>query len=270
MNILEQIVMHKKEEIRKDKKQYPLQFFIDLVAGEISPTRDFLKCIDNSTHIAVIAELKFASPSRGTINKKEHLENITQIYDKGGAKAISVLTERKFFLGEPSNIRKVKNISKLPVLRKDFIIDEYQIYQSRCLGADAILLIANLLGIDQLRHFQQLARSLDMDCVVEVHNREELDRALEAEPKIIGINNRNLEDFLVNLSTTIQLSHLIPRKCLLVSESGIRNRQDMEQLKPYGIDAVLVGESLMAASDTQKALEELSGILKNKKKRRKK
>ncbi len=270
MNILDKIVIHKKEEIKRGKKQYPLQFFLDLIAGGAPPTRDFSGCLNNSVHIAVIAELKFASPSRGVINKRENLTKIIQNYETGGAQALSVLTEGKFFQGEPDDIRKVKKISNLPILRKDFIIDEYQVYQSCCLGADAILLIANLLSTEQLSYFQDIALSLAMDCIVEVHNREELDRALETEPKMIGINNRNLEDFSVNLSTTIQLSHLIPRECLLISESGIRNRQDMEQLKPYGIDAVLVGETLMASSDPQKALEELSGILKNKKKRRKK
>lgn len=270
MNILDKIVIHKKEGIKRCKKQYPLQFFLDLIAGGAPPVRDFSGCLNQSVHIAVIAELKFASPSRGVINKKENIEKIVQTYDTGGAAAISVVTEREFFQGDPDDIRKVKRISNLPILRKDFIIDEYQIYQSRCLGADAILLIASLLEPSQLNHFQEIADSLDMDCIVEVHNREELDRALEIEPRIIGINNRNLEDFSVDLSTTIQLSHLIPRECLVISESGIRNCQDMEQLKPCGIDAVLVGETLMAASDPQKALEGLSGILKNKKKRRRK
>ena len=268
MNILDKIVVHKKEEIKRGKKQYPLQFFLDLIAGGTPPTRDFSGCLKQSAHIAVIAELKFASPSRGVINKRENLVKIIQTYETGGAKALSVLTEGKFFQGEPDDIHKVKKISSLPILRKDFIIDEYQVYQSRCLGADAILLIANLLSTEKLSYFQDIALSLAMDCVVEVHNSKELDRALGIKPKIIGINNRNLEDFSVNLFTTIQLSHLIPRDCLLISESGIRNLLDIEQLKSYGIDAVLVGETLMAASDPQKELEELSGILKNKKIRR--
>ncbi len=268
MNILDQIVMHKKEEIKRDKKQYPLQFFRDLLAGETSPTRNFWACIESSTHIAVIAELKFASPSRGIINKKENLEKIIRTYDTGGAKAISVLTERKFFLGESTDIRKVKKISKLPVLRKDFIIDEYQIYQSRGLGADAILLIASLLDISQLCHFQELAHSLAIDCVFEIHNERELEQILEAEPKIIGVNNRNLEDFSVDLSTIGRLNHLIPRDCLLVCESGIRTRQDVKKLSQYGIDAVLVGETLMTAPDRKKLLKELSGVLKRKKRKK--
>ncbi len=268
MNILDQIVMHKKEEIKRDKKQYPLQFFRDLLAGETSPTRNFWACIESSAHIAVIAELKFASPSRGIINKKENLEKIIRTYDTGGAKAISVLTERKFFLGESTDIRKVKKISKLPVLRKDFIIDEYQIYQSRGLGADAILLIASLLNISQLCHFQKLAHSLAIDCVFEVHNERELEQILEAEPKIIGVNNRNLEDFSVDLSTIGRLNPLIPQDCLLVCESGIRTRQDVKKLSHFGIDAVLVGETLMTALDRKKSLKELSGVLKRKKRKK--
>ena len=249
MNILDQIVTHKREEIERDKKQYPLQFFRDLLAGEIFPTRDFWTSIESSAHVAVIAELKFASPSRGIINKKENLEKIIQTYDTGGAKAISVLTERKFFFGDSADIRKVKKISTLPVLRKDFIIDEYQIYQSRCLGADAILLIASLLDTPQLRHFQEVAHSLAIDCIFEVHNERELEQILEAEPKIIGVNNRNLEDFSVDLSTVGRLNPLIPGDCLLICESGIRTRQDVKKLSHYGIDAILVGETFMTAPD---------------------
>ncbi len=269
MSILDDIVAYKKEELKQDKKQYPLQFFLDLIAGGISATRNFSGSLSQTAHIAVIAELKFASPSRGILNKRENLAKIIESYETGGAQAISVLTERDFFQGETDDIRKVKRISSLPVLRKDFIIEEYQIYQSRCLGADAILLIARLLNKEQLLHFQEIACSLAMDCVVEVHNKEELERVIETKAKIIGINNRNLEDFSIDLSTTMQLAPLIPRECLLISESGIGKRQDVKKLSQYGIDAVLVGESLVAASQPRKVLKDLSGILKNKKKRRK-
>ena len=268
MNILQQIVKLKKEEISKDKQQYPLPFFIDLMAKGAPPTRDFFGSLSESTCVAVIAELKFASPSRGIINQRENLVKIIQSYDTGGARAISVLTEGNFFRGEAEDIPKIKKISPLPVLRKDFIIEEYQIYQSRFLGADAVLLIASLLKTAQLRNFQEIAASLGMDCLVEVHNKEELARALEAESKIIGINNRQLEDFSVNLSTTRQLSKLVPLECLLISESGISSSKDIEQLNQSGIDAVLVGETLMTASDPQKVLEELSRVPKIKKPKR--
>jgi len=269
MSILDDIVEYKKEEIKQDKKQYPLQFFLDLVSGGIPPTGDFLGSIDRSAHIALIAELKFASPSRGVIKQRENLEKIIKSYHHGGATAISVLTDDHFFQGEPDDIRKVKKISGLPILRKDFIIEEYQIYKSRCLGADAILLITSLLDISQLAHFQEVANSLAMDCLFEVHNEKELEQALAIGPKIIGINNRNLEDFSVDLSNSIKLSQFIPQDCLLVSESGIKSRRDIEELNKYGIDAVLIGETLMANSNPKDILKDLTNILKRKKKRRK-
>ncbi len=263
MSILDKIIIQKREEIKQDKQQYPLQFFLDVIAGEdISPTRDFFRYLDKPSHISVIAELKFASPSSGTINKKENLGTIIGNYTTGGAAAISVLTEKYFFQGDPNNIRKVKRITSLPVLRKDFIIDEYQIYQSRCLGADAILLIASLLRPPLLNHFQKIAWSLNLDCVVEVHDIEELNMALENKSNIIGVNNRNLENFSIDLSKTGQLSRFIPRNCLLISESGIRNRQDIEKLSIYGIDAVLIGEALMSDHNPENMLKDLSGVPK--------
>ena len=269
MSILDDIVAYKKEEIKQDKKQYPLQFFMDLVSGEIPPTRDFFARLADSAYLALITELKFASPSRGVINQRENLGKIIKSYNQSGAAAISVLTDDHFFQGELDDIQKVKKISKLPILRKDFIIDEYQIYQSRCLGADAILLIASLLDISQLAYFQEIANSLTMDCLIEVHNKKELEQALAIEVKMIGINNRNLDDFSVDLSNTIKLSQFIPQDCLLVSESGIRSRQDIEKLNKYEIDAVLIGEALMTDSDPRDILKDLTNILKRKKKRRK-
>ncbi|MCJ7691144.1 MAG: indole-3-glycerol phosphate synthase TrpC [Clostridiaceae bacterium] len=264
MNILDKIVINKQKEIKWDKKNFPLQFLLDLIAEGLPSTRDFFGCLNNSSNISIIAELKFTSPSRGVINKERKLEEIIRAYTVGGAAAISVLTERNFFQGDPDNIRKVKKITTLPVLRKDFILDKYQIYQSRCLGADAILLIASLLDKSTLMRFQKIASSLGMDCLVEVHNIGELNKTLAAKSNIIGINNRNLDDFSIDLSTTGKLSHLIPRDCLLISESGIKKYLDLEKLSFYGIDAVLIGEALMSADNPENKLKGLLGVLKRK------
>jgi len=270
MNILDKIIINKQKEIKRDKENYPLQSLIDVIKEGLPPTRNFFKCLSSYSNVSIIAELKFASPSRGVINKKRKLEEIIRAYTSGGVAAISVLTERKFFQGDPDNIRKVKKITNLPVLRKDFIIDEYQIYQSRCFGADAILLLANLLDQSSLNYFQKIARSLGMDCVVEVHSIDELKKAWGTESNIIGINNRNLANFSIDLCTTIKLSqsNLIPKDCLLISESGIKNREDIKELSFYGIDAVLIGEALMSADDLNNKLKELVGVPRRNKKRK--
>jgi indole-3-glycerol phosphate synthase len=264
MNILDKIVINKQKEIKGDKKNFPLQFLLDLIAEGLPSTRDFFGCLNNSSNISIIAELKFASPSRGVINKERKLEEIIRAYTVCGAAAISVLTERNFFQGDPDNIRKVKKISTLPVLRKDFILDKYQIYQSRCLGADAILLIARLLDEPTLVRFQKIASSLGLDCLVEVHSKEELIKAAEAGSKIIGINNRNLMDFSVNLSVTARLSSLVPQDSLLVSESGIKYHEDIRRLSLCGIDAILIGEALMTTNNPGDKLRKLTGVEKRK------
>ncbi|MDD5014703.1 MAG: indole-3-glycerol phosphate synthase TrpC [Atribacterota bacterium] len=268
MNILDNIIIQKQEEIKQDKKQFPLEFLVDLTKKGLKPTRNFFSCLNSGSYVSIIAELKFASPSRGLIGKEESLEKIIEAYTNGGAAAISVLTEKNFFQGHPGNIQKVKKITRMPILRKDFIFDEYQIYQSRCLGADAILLIASLLDQSLLSYFQKITRSLNMDCLVEVHNIDELYKVLETKPNIIGINNRNLENFSIDLSRTGELSHLIPKDCLLISESGIKNHQDIEELSFYGIDAVLVGEALMSTNNPSKKLKELMGVVKKNGKRK--
>lgn len=265
MNILKEIVKQKQEEIGKDKKNFPFESLIRLIDEGLPPTRGFSQKLHASPTVSVIAELKFASPSRGIISDKEkNLEKIIQIYTTNGASAISVLTERNFFKGDPDYIRQAKRVTDLPILQKDFILDEYQIFQSRCLGADAILLIAHLLDELTLVRFQKIASSLGLDCLVEVHNKEEVIKAITAGSKIIGINNRNLMDFSIDLSVTARLSSLVPQDCLLISESGIRYREDIRRLSLYGIDAILVGEVLMTAHNPGGELQKLIGIGKKK------
>ncbi len=265
MKMLKEIVKQKQEEIAQDKKNFPLKFLLQLIEEGLPPTRGFFQRLNSSPNVSVIAELKFASPSKGIISdKKKNLEKIIQIYTANGASAISVLTEKFFFKGDPDYIRQAKRVTDLPILRKDFILGEYQIFQSRCLGADAILLLASLLDESTLMRFQKIASSLGMDCLVEVHNIGELNKALAAKSNIIGINNRNLDDFSIDLSITSKLSYLIPKNCLFISESGIRNRQDIEKLSFYGVDAVLIGEALMSADDPKNKLKGLAGVLKRK------
>lgn len=263
-NIIAEIVEYKLKEIEQDKKNFPLPYLFQLIRQGIPPTRGFFYNLKSSSTIKVIGELKFASPSRGIISKKDNLKRIIQTYTDNRIAAISVLTERKFFKGDSDYIRQVKRLTDLPVLRKDFILDEYQIYQSLCLGADALLLIASLLDEVSLMRFQKIANSLEMDCLVEVHNKEELGKALASGAKIIGINNRSLKDFSVNLSTTAQLAPLVPRDCVLVSESGIKDRKDIEELSHWGVDVVLIGETFMITDNLREKLKQLTGVKKRR------
>lgn len=210
-----------------------------------------------SDHLAVIAEVKKASPSKGVIATSFDPLAIAKEYETGGASALSVLTEPTRFLGDDAYLANIGEIVPLPLLRKDFIITAYQILESRILGASAILLIAALLDHNTLSSFLSLTRSLGMDALVEVHDEVEMDLALGAGATIIGVNNRNLHTFSVNLETSIRLIHSIPSSVTAVSESGIRGREDAILLKEAGFSAILVGEQLMRSDDRAQALQEL-------------
>nr|WP_319474518.1 indole-3-glycerol phosphate synthase TrpC [uncultured Sphaerochaeta sp.] len=210
-----------------------------------------------SDHLAVIAEVKKASPSKGVIASSFDPTAIAKEYEKGGASAISVLTEPTRFLGDDSYLASIAESVSLPLLRKDFIITSYQILESRILGASAILLIAALLDHTTLSSFLSLTRSLGMDALVEVHDETELERALKAGASIIGVNNRNLHTFAVSLETSLRLIHSIPSSVTAVSESGIRGREDAILLKQAGFSAILVGEQLMRRDDRVQAVQEL-------------
>lgn len=210
-----------------------------------------------SDHLAVIAEVKKASPSKGVIATSFDPLAIAKEYETGGASALSVLTEPTRFLGDDAYLANIGEIVPLPLLRKDFIITAYQILESRILGASAILLIAALLDHNTLSSFLSLTRSLGMDALVEVHDEVEMDLALGAGATIIGVNNRNLHTFSVNLETSLRLIHSIPSSVTAVSESGIRGREDAILLKEAGFSAILVGEQLMRSDDRAQALQEL-------------
>ena len=212
-----------------------------------------------SVDLAVIAEVKKASPSAGTISHDFDPVVIAREYAAAGAKAISVLTDEKYFQGNLSFLSKIRREVDVPLLRKDFIIHEVQIYQTVVAGADAILLIVAALEQDQLIHLLDTAHASQLDVLVEVHDREEMERALETEAKIIGVNNRNLRTFDVDLRTTEQLSEEVGGDYILVSESGILSGDDAAKIRSWGIDAVLVGEALMRAGDKAEMMKQLTG-----------
>ncbi|HVZ09126.1 indole-3-glycerol phosphate synthase TrpC [Rhodopila sp.] len=210
-------------------------------------------------HYALIAEIKKASPSAGLIRPDFDPAGIAAAYQEAGATCLSVLTERTHFQGDPAHLKTVRDAVPLPVLRKDFILDPWQVYESRVMGADCILLIMAALSDNQARELEQLARSLDLDVLVEVHDREELERALLLETSLIGINNRNLKTLITDLKTTEELSPMVPPDRFLIAESGIRDNADLKRLSANGPQSFLVGESLMRQPDIYAATRALLG-----------
>jgi indole-3-glycerol phosphate synthase len=243
MNRLEEILSVKRTEIKRLRAQAKE---LDRRARARTDFRDFHAALQQSDEqLAVIAEIKKASPSAGVISDSFEPAEIAKNYERDGAKAISVLTDRQFFQGALKHLADVRSAVSLPLLRKDFILDEIQIAESVANGADAILLIVAALEQTQLGDLLQAAKKQHLDALVEVHTREELHRALEARAKIIGINNRNLATFDVDLAVTEELCREVPDEIVLVSESGIKTPRDAAKVKACGVDAVLVGEALM-------------------------
>ncbi|MBS4039818.1 MAG: indole-3-glycerol phosphate synthase TrpC [Flavobacteriales bacterium] len=256
--ILDKIVAYKRKKIEVEKQQLPIDLLLKQLEN-IEEPRNFKKALKKEKGLSIIAEVKKASPSKGIIREDFRPLEIVNLYNENKVEAISVLTEDKFFLGSPQYLKDIKNSTYLPLLRKDFIIDSYQIYQTKALGADVILLIAAILTQKQLIDFQKLAVQVGLHCLVEVHTREELEVVLETEADIIGINNRNLQTFETTLETTRELIEMIPRDKIVISESGIHGRGDMKYLADLGVDGVLIGEGLMRASSIGEKLRELRG-----------
>jgi indole-3-glycerol phosphate synthase len=245
--ILDEIIAYKERELKDEMEKKPLSALEDEIKDMGLP-RSLEKALTAKKGIKIIAEIKKASPSRGVIKPDLDPAFTAVQYEKGGADAISVLTEKKFFLGDDSFLKIVRDITSCPILRKDFIIHEYQIYQAKALGADALLLIVAVLG-EKIGYFYKKAQSLGLDCLVEVHDERELDAALDAGARIIGINNRNLKDFSVDLKTCERLIGRIPEGIIKISESGIKTTNDVRYLKSIGVDGILVGETLMKSKD---------------------
>jgi len=255
--ILDQILAAKRKEVARLKEIGSISVFERLVK-DLPPTRDFSSALTGSP-CSIIAEIKRRSPSRGALCADFDVPGIARIYEANGAAAISVLTDRDFFGGDGAFIAQVKRVSSLPVLRKDFIIDPYQVYETKILGGDALLLIAGLFENSELKKLTRLARSLDLSVLVEVHTEAEAQMAAAAGAGIIGINNRDLKTFKTDIRTSIRLAPMIPPDRIAISESGIGKRADIELLMEAGIRAFLVGETLMRAGDMGAKLRELMG-----------
>ena len=253
--ILDTIVARKYEEVAALK-----QGGLRSPEKVVDPPRGFYNALVGSPGVAIIAEAKKASPSKGVIQPNFDPVSIAKHYKAGGAQAISVLTDVDFFQGSIDYIPQVRDAVDLPVLRKEFIIDPLQIREASLYGSDAILLIAAILDVAQMRDFRQMAEELNMDVLVEVHNEAELESALDAGSRLIGINNRNLNDFTVDLNTTFRLQRLIPADIPVVSESGISTKDDMVRLREAGVAAALIGESLMRSVDQGQLLKEFTSV----------
>lgn len=254
--ILDEILAYKRKEVEERKSKIPLEALERKIG---SKTKGFYKSLTIDKGIKLIAELKKASPSKGVIREDFKPLDLARSCADAGASALSVLTDEKFFKGSLGYLETISKEVAVPVLRKDFIIDEYQITEARVYGADAVLLIANILEEEQMRKFLELSHTYGMDCLVEVHNQEELKNVLNIDPKIIGINNRDLKTFEVDIKTTERLISSVPGGKLIVSESGIFGRKDVEYLEGLGVGAILAGEAIMASPDAGCKVKELLG-----------
>lgn len=253
--ILTKIVEQTKITLAARKSTVSLDRLIKQARNQ-EPARDFARALSKPDRINIIAEAKKASPSKGLIRSDFDPVWIARCYEQNGAGAMSVLTEEHFFQGHLDYLRQIRQSISLPILRKDFIVDPYQVYEARAAGADAILLIAAVLEGPELSSLLNLTRDLGMQALLEVHTEEELIKALEVKPSIIGINNRNLDTFLTNINTTTTLRSLIPEGIITVSESGIETPDDIRRLRSCGIDAFLIGESLMRETDPGRKLSQ--------------
>jgi indole-3-glycerol phosphate synthase len=251
LSILERILAAKRAEVAAAKKRLP-----EVEVQNAPPVRDFVAAL-RAKRPAVIAEIKRASPSKGLLRKDFDPAAIASSYAAGGAACLSVLTDREFFQGAPEHLAAARAACALPALRKDFVIDPYQVFESRALGADCVLLIAACLEDAQMRSLENLAHGLGMAVLVEVHDAAELERALWLDTPLIGINNRNLRSFETRLETTLELVPRVPPDRIVVTESGILSRDDVARMRSRGVHAFLVGEACMRAADPGAALAEL-------------
>lgn len=259
--MIDKIIADKKKELDRLKADFPVKGLIQglkMRIKQIPPTRDFVKAIKGKG-IKIIAEVKKASPSKGVIRDDFNPVEIARIYETNGAAAISVLTEERYFQGRIDYLKEIKDAVSLPLLRKDFIFDEYQIYESRAAGADAVLLIASILEKKEIEEFRALSSSLGMSCLVEIHNEDELEKVLSTKAKLIGINNRDLKTFKTDIKNTLNLAVKIPEDRIVVSESGINSYNDVDLLRRRGVHVFLVGEALMREKDIGRKLKELMG-----------
>ena len=252
-----EILEYKLVELANKKNNTPLSFLQGAIAKTNFVSRSFSAVLKMESGISLIAEVKRASPTLSEINLDLNILEQARNYEKDGAKAISVLTDEHFFKGSLKYLKEIRAQVNLPLLRKDFIFDEYQVYDAKLFGADAILLITSILTLEKLQELILLARELGLDSLVEVHSQEDLTKALKTEAEIIGINARNLTTFQIDLQNILNLAPLVPQDKLLVAESGISSRHNVEQLRKVGIKCILVGTTLMQAKDLPAKINEL-------------
>lgn len=259
-SILEKIIQRKREEIASNQQKIPAALLEQMIAGAADMPRGFYQALQSRAsagEVAVIAEIKKASPSKGVIREDFDPQWLAENYENAGAACLSVLTDVDFFQGDAAYLEAARTVTKIPVLRKDFIIDEYQVLESRAMGADCILLIAACLDRETMHRLTVLAYDLGMDVLVEIHNKAELEKVRGLPIRMLGINNRDLHTFQVNLSTTFDLAMLAPKEMLIVTESGIQTADDVRLLSGAGINAFLIGETFMREQDPGEKLREL-------------
>jgi indole-3-glycerol phosphate synthase len=253
---LDELVGATREALHRRKRERPLSE-LEREAGAVPEGRPFAEALARPG-TSLIAEHKRRSPSAGTIREGSSCADIVRAYERGGAAALSVLTEEAHFGGSLADLREARAATDLPVLRKDFTIDPYQLYEAKAAGADAVLLVVGAMTERELAGLYREAHALDLDAIVEIHDEDELDRALEVDADVLGINNRNLEDFTVDIQRTFDLLADVPAGKVVVSESGIQSRDQIDELEQVGVDAVLIGETLMRAQDAEAAVRELT------------
>jgi indole-3-glycerol phosphate synthase len=263
MNILEEIAAYAKKRAEEDKKIVPLDKLKERCSGMEKKEHDFLKKLKDSG-LSLICEVKKASPSKGVIAEEFPYIKIAKEYEKYGADCISCLTEPKWFMGSDHIFEEIRSKVKLPMLRKDFTVDEYQIYQAAAMGSDAVLLICALLEKEEIEKYLAICEELGIDALVEAHDEKEIKKAVEAGAVIIGVNNRNLKDFSVDFSNAERLREAIPQNCVYVAESGIKTAEDIGRVCRAGADAALIGETLMRSKDKRGMLSILKTAAGNK------
>ncbi|TFG78247.1 MAG: indole-3-glycerol phosphate synthase TrpC [Thermodesulfobacteriales bacterium] len=254
--ILDEIIQNKTSEVEISKTSLPLEQIQEQIKDAL-PSRNFFDAINPKGELKIISEVKHASPSKGVFREDFDPVQIAKSYSRGGASAISVLTDEKYFRGSLSFLKNIRAEVDTPLLRKDFIVDPYQVYEARLFGADAILLIVAALDQTSLSELLELTHSLQMNAIVEVHDENELDRTLEADARIIGINNRDLRTFNVDLNVSINLSKKVPGDKIVIAESGIGSIEDIDRLRGEGVHVFLIGETFMKAPDPGQKLKEL-------------
>ena len=257
--ILDNIIVHKRKELEEKKVRYPLSKILERLDFTYVRRRDFKKALLAHHGINVIAEIKRASPSKGVICENFNPLRIAQLYEFADACAISILTETHFFKGKLSFLRTIRQATVRPLLRKDFIIDRYQLYESALMAADAVLLIASLLTNDEIREYIAILKKYEIDALVEVHTEGDLKRALDSGAEVIGINNRNLYTFEIDTQITKNLIRHIPKGIVVVSESGINTYEDIQSMRSLGVHAFLIGEAILRSDDIITKMNELRG-----------